>query len=174
MRVCVSCHDNPLRVDNNLRMRRCETCHITRSAGLGALAPRSHLPATERPADHTQAFRRDHAADAAADSEACGRCHTMLSGNRRDTCDECHQVMRPSDHVVTWREYDHGPEAATVPERCTTCHQADFCVACHQTTPRSHFPLMDFRQGGHGTQAALNMRACVTCHDQGRDCATCH
>jgi hypothetical protein len=176
IRVCVACHDDTQRVAGDQTMRRCETCHVTRTSGLGSIAPRSHLPETERPADHTRAFRRDHAADANADSEACARCHTMLSGNKRDTCDECHQVMRPSDHVVTWREYDHGPEAATDPGRCSTCHQADFCVACHQTRPRSHFPLLTFRLGGHGTQAVLNMRACVTCHNQDRDCtgSGCH
>jgi hypothetical protein len=176
MRVCVSCHDDRDRVASQQRMSRCETCHLTRSAGLSSLAPRSHMPATERPADHTRAFRRDHAADAQADSANCGRCHTMLSGNRRDTCDECHQVMRPSDHVVTWREYDHGNEAATEAERCTTCHQADFCTACHRSRPRSHFPLMDFKFGGHGTQAVLNMRACITCHEPTRDCSGdgCH
>ncbi len=176
MRVCVDCHDDTDRVPQTKRMRRCETCHSTRSAGLSAIAPRSHMPATERPENHTQAFRRDHADDARADANACGKCHTVLSGNRRDTCDECHQVMQPQDHVITWREYDHGPEAATDPERCTTCHQADFCVACHQTRPRSHFPALDFRSGGHGTQAILNMRACVACHQPSDDCtgSGCH
>ncbi len=176
MRICVDCHDDPERVNTKHRMRRCQTCHITRSAGLGSIAPRSHLPATERPADHTQAFRRDHASDARAESQNCARCHTMLSGNKRDTCDECHQVMRPRDHVVTWREYDHGPEAGGLSERCTTCHQVDFCVACHQKPPRSHFPRMAFLAGGHGTQAVLNMRACMTCHqpDRGSGSSSCN
>lgn len=176
MRACVDCHDNSERVPQAKRMRRCETCHSTRSAGLRALAPRSHMPATERPANHTQAFRRDHGDDARNNAAACARCHTQLSGNRRDTCDECHQVMRPQDHVVTWREYDHGPEAATESERCTTCHQVDFCVTCHRNAPRSHFPTLMFRSGGHGTQAVLNMRACVTCHRPRDDCsgAGCH
>lgn len=176
MRVCVDCHDNSERVPQAKRMRRCETCHSTRSAGLRALAPRSHMPATERPANHTQAFRRDHGDDARKGAAACARCHTALSGNHRDTCDECHQVMRPQDHVVTWREYDHGPEAATESERCTTCHQVDFCVTCHRNPPRSHFPMLMFRSGGHGTQAIINMRACVTCHRPSDDCsgAGCH
>ncbi len=176
MQVCVNCHNDEKRVPPTRRMSRCETCHATKSAGLSALAPRSHMPATERPANHTQAFRRDHAADADRPSAACARCHTMVSGNRRNTCDECHQVMEPRDHVVTWREYDHGPQAVTQPDRCTTCHQVDFCVACHSTPPRSHFPSLSFRGGGHGTLAVLNLRACVTCHQVARDCsgAGCH
>ncbi len=176
MQVCVNCHNDEKRVPSTKRMSRCETCHATRSSGIRALAPRSHMPATERPANHTQAFRRDHAADADRPSAACARCHTMVSGNRRNTCDECHQVMEPRDHVVTWREYDHGPQAVTQPDRCTTCHQVDFCVACHRTPPRSHFPSLDFRRGGHGTLAVLNLRACVTCHQVARDCSGsgCH
>jgi hypothetical protein len=175
MRVCVDCHDDRERVPRLQRMRRCQTCHTTRAAGFDALAPRSHMPATERPIDHTQAFRRDHSADAKADAQSCARCHTMLSGNRHDTCDECHQVMRPRDHMITWREYDHGAESITEPDRCTTCHQVDFCVACHRSKPRSHFPTLSFRSG-HGTQAILNMRACLTCHKPERDCtgSGCH
>jgi hypothetical protein len=173
MRSCVDCHDDTNRVPRTKRMRICETCHATRTAGLGSLAPRSHLPATERPADHTGAFRRDHADDARADAPRCARCHTSLSGSARDTCDECHQVMRPSDHVVTWREFDHGPEAATRNDRCQTCHQVDFCVACHSQRPRSHFPIGAFTNGGHGTQAVMNPRACLTCH-RIDNCTPCH
>ncbi len=170
MQACVSCHNDETRVAPDRRMSRCETCHYTRFAGVGALAPRSHMPATERPANHTQAFRRDHAKDARMSSAPCGRCHTMVSGNRRNTCDECHQVMRPQDHTVTWREYDHGTQATTQPDRCATCHQVDVCISCHQTSPRSHFPALSFRNGGHGTLAVFNMRACVTCHEVRRDC----
>ena len=176
MQVCVSCHNDENRVPSNRRMSRCETCHATRSASIRAIAPRSHMPATERPANHTQAFRQDHEADADRPTANCARCHTMMSGNRRNTCDECHQVMEPRDHVVTWREYDHGPQAVTQPDRCTTCHQVDFCVACHSARPRSHFPSLDFRRGGHGTLAILNLRACVTCHQVASDCSGsgCH
>ncbi len=170
MQTCVSCHNDETRVPPDRRMSRCETCHYTRSTSVGALAPRSHMPATERPANHTQAFRRDHAKDARMPTAPCGRCHTVVSGNRRDTCDECHQVMRPRDHVVTWREYDHGIQAISQPDRCATCHQVDVCISCHQTPPRSHFPAISFRNGGHGTLAVFNMRACVTCHEVRRDC----
>lgn len=176
IRACVDCHDDATRVPPRKRMRMCETCHLGRRASLGALAPRTHLPATERPSDHTLAFRRDHGADARRDAARCASCHTFMSGNERATCDECHMVMRPADHVVTWREFDHGPEAATRADRCATCHRADFCTACHQQTPRSHIPLMPFREGGHAMPASLGLRSCVTCHDVAVDCARsgCH
>lgn len=170
MGVCVDCHNDRDRVPSTKRMARCETCHSTKSAGLGSLAPRSHMPVTEKPQNHTRAFRRDHASDALADSKECAQCHTMLSGNQRNSCDECHQVLRPRDHQITFREYDHGLESITSPDRCTTCHQVDFCVACHQKRPRSHFPSMAFRSGGHAIAASINMRACITCHQPSRDC----
>jgi len=84
--------------------------------------------------------------------------------------------MKPRDHVVTFREFDHGPEAATNSRRCATCHTADYCTSCHRQTPRSHRPLVEFRNGGHGTQALLELRSCVTCHRVDLDCTTsgCH
>ena len=57
-------------------------------------------------------FRRDHGDEVTRDASRCAKCHTAVSGASRDVCDECHRVMRPSDHVVSWREYDHGPDAA--------------------------------------------------------------
>ena len=172
--ACVNCHDDVARTPVSLRMRSCETCHATLSGNFGQLAPRSHLPAPERPEDHTLAFRRDHSMDATQHSQRCARCHSFMSGSSHDTCDECHQVMRPHDHVVVWREYEHGPAAATRADRCTTCHQGEFCAACHSRPPRSHYPLFEFRNGGHGGLATFNLRSCVTCHVVERDCHSCH
>jgi hypothetical protein len=144
--TCVACHDDSARTPDGMRMRACETCHATLSQGIGQLAPRSHLPATERPLDHTLAFRRDHGEDAARDTRRCANCHTQMSGNARAACDECHQNMRPWDHNVMWRESDHG----------------DYCLACHQQKPRSH--LFGWRDE-HGLRARINPRACFVCHD---------
>ncbi|HUS69090.1 MAG TPA: hypothetical protein VMZ28_31350 [Kofleriaceae bacterium] len=177
MPACVACHDDDTRTPADRRMRVCETCHLEKQASFGSIAPRSHLPALERPEDHTRAFRRDHAADAASNPKRCARCHTFMSGSARDTCDDCHRVMRPQDHTVTWREFDHGSAAATRTDNCSTCHQADFCVSCHRVRPRSHFPIEEFADGGgHGFFARENMRACVTCHVPDVECsrAGCH
>ena len=171
--ACVGCHDDSARVPDAERMRICETCHLERSEGLGTLAPRDHLPATEEPIDHTLAFRQDHADAAAADPSRCARCHTQLSGNRNGACDECHQTMRPRDHTVTFRELDHGGEAASDATRCATCHVADFCTACHAQRPRSHLPAGSFVLD-HGAQARINLRSCLTCHDPANSCARCH
>ena len=142
---------------------------------IGALAPRSHLPGTERPIDHTLAFRRDHRSEA-QDATRCAGCHQMMSGSPRAACDECHQVMRPQDHTVLWREYDHGGEAVVASDRCATCHVVDYCTACHRRPPRSHAPLGSFGTGDHGDLARQNPRSCLTCHEPATDCvgAGCH
>jgi hypothetical protein len=170
--ACVSCHDDPDRVPIEKRMRVCETCHAQIELSFGALAPRSHLPASERPIDHTLAFRRDHAAEA-ADGRRCATCHTMMSGARDGACDECHQVMKPGDHDLVWREVDHGAQAIADRDRCATCHVADMCTACHQQRPRSHGPF-NFGAADHGDLARQNPAACVTCHDVASDCLPCH
>jgi hypothetical protein len=172
--VCVACHDDEQRVPPQRNMRQCATCHSGRSENLGTLAPRSHLPATERPANHTLAFRRDHAEIAGRDAARCASCHTQLSGSPEAACDECHQAQRPQDHTVGFREVDHGSDSLAEPERCTTCHVVDFCTACHSQPPRSHQPLLTFRIREHGDLARVEPRACIVCHDPQRDCGPCH
>ena len=171
---CVACHNDSRRTPVARRMRMCGTCHVNKTTNLSTLAPRSHLPPARLPANHTLAFRKDHALDARSRPRQCAGCHTFMSGAARDVCDECHQSMRPRDHIVTWREYDHGPEAATKSDRCATCHVGTFCSSCHARVPRSHFPLSEFRSGGHGGLARFGMRTCVTCHTPVRDCSPCH
>ena len=160
---CVGCHDDSDRTPFANRMRICETCHTTRVSGLATLAPRNHLPASERPIDHTIAFRRDHAQVAERDAARCATCHTQMSGNPRQACDECHQTMLPADHRITWRELDHGPEAAASRDRCASCHVVEFCTSCHSQRPRSHGLQGTFTRE-HGRLARANVRACLTCH----------
>jgi len=162
---CVGCHDDTSRAPYAMRMRICETCHRERTSRLTALAPRSHLPATERPLDHTIAFRRDHAEAAARSAARCATCHTQMSGNAKQSCDDCHQTMLPSNHRITWRELDHGAEAAADRNKCATCHIVEFCTACHQQRPRSHGFVGSF-VGTHGRLARLNIRPCLTCHNR--------
>ena len=169
---CVGCHDDSDRTPSSSRMRICETCHTNRTDKLTALAPRNHLPLTERPIDHTIAFRRDHAEAAERGATRCAACHTQMSGNPRQACDECHQTMEPADHRITWRELDHGADAAADHERCARCHVAEFCTACHALRPRSHGFRGTFLTE-HGQLARVNVRACRTCHGESF-CAQCH
>lgn len=162
--VCVDCHDDSDRTPPDKQMRACETCHRARSSSFRTLAPRSHLPRLERPEDHTLAFRRGHGDDARQNAARCARCHTFMSGASRDVCDECHQIMRPHDHNLSWREFDHGPESSARADACATCHKGTFCTGCHRLVPRSHRPLSEFSSGGHGLAAQINLRGCMTCH----------
>jgi hypothetical protein len=169
---CVGCHDDSERTPVAMRMRVCQTCHSERSERLTAIAPRNHLPSTERPLDHTLAFRRDHADAAEHDAARCAACHTQMSGNARDACDECHQSMKPSDHRITWRELEHGQEAAADRDRCARCHVTEFCTACHSQRPASHGYSGTFT-ADHGPLARINVRSCLTCHVESY-CETCH
>ena len=170
--VCVRCHDDTDRTPSTLRMRECQVCHSEQRETLTRLAPRNHLPATDKPLDHTLAFRRDHADAAEHDAARCATCHTQMSGNPKDACDECHQTMRPADHTIMFRELDHGSEATADRERCARCHVTEFCTACHMQRPRSHGFPGSFTTD-HGPLARIDVRACLTCHQES-ECTACH
>jgi hypothetical protein len=169
---CVGCHDDSERTPTTFRMRICESCHRKLTETLTVIAPRNHLPLTERPLDHTIAFRRDHTGAAERDATRCAACHTQMSGNPNQACDECHQTMQPADHRITWRELDHGTESAADRERCARCHVVEFCTACHRQRPRSHGFAGSFMTD-HGQLARFNVRSCLTCHGESF-CTECH
>jgi hypothetical protein len=171
--ACVTCHDDTDRAPVAVRMRECEACHKSKISTVTAIAPRNHLPLTERPLDHTLAFRRDHAEIAEQQASRCASCHTQMSGNAHAACDECHQTMLPADHRITWREYDHGAEALADRSRCARCHVIEFCTACHAQRPRSHGVIGSFLSD-HGPLARMDARPCLTCHVQGQFCDACH
>ena len=102
-------------------MRICETCHA------GAHEPAHRARAAQSPArdraaarSHARVPPRSRRGRRRATRARCATCHTQMSGNPRQACDECHQTMRPADHRITWRELDHGPEAAADRDRCAT------------------------------------------------------
>jgi hypothetical protein len=186
---CTLCHEDPRQVPAEARMSHCTLCHRDAEASsdergpgdqrLRALAPRSHQLGSLSPDDHTLTFRRDHAVAARAPDSRCGACHIGLPQSPRDSCQACHATLRPRDHTVTFREVDHGREAAASRRRCATCHAADYCEACHQTPPRTHFPSAEWAIG-HGRVARLELRSCYACHTfEGSGggaaaCAGCH
>jgi hypothetical protein len=86
----------------------------------------------------------------------------------------CHAVMKPASHTARWKDDLHGKYAALDRTTCATCHQADYCIRCHNEVPRSHEPLPVFAGGGHATLALLDTRSCLTCHTFQNTCAQCH
>jgi hypothetical protein len=170
MERCAQCHDDSRRSPDRVRMRNCRTCHSQITSGE---APLDHGVSGAVPADHTLAFRHDHAAQAVADNANCRFCHQELSGRKEDSCFQCHAVMRPQDHNLMFRD-DHGREAEADGRRCATCHTPETCAGCHAIPPPSHTPIDQFRSGGHAQQARFGLTACLTCHTFEDTCSQCH
>jgi hypothetical protein len=170
---CTQCHADPRQAPPEVAMTRCTVCHLAATAD--AIAPRSHQLGALEPDDHTLAFRHDHADAARSAGARCALCHAGMSGSSRDACQECHAVMRPRDHTVTWRQDEHGREAASDRARCVACHAADYCESCHRIPPRSHLPRAAWTIG-HAQVARFDLRSCFGCHTFEAGCtgAGCH
>ncbi|HEV8484582.1 MAG TPA: cytochrome c3 family protein [Blastocatellia bacterium] len=181
---CTMCHESR-RTGNDYRISNCSVCHTQIAAGR---KPRNHT-LTERPLDHTAAFRIRHADAARAPEAKCTFCHEFVSSLRpalqsmtrteerplpNGTCDECHSVMRPKSHTIRWRNDLHERMASMERLNCAVCHQADSCERCHNERPRSHNPINAFVNGGHRFQAQMNQRSCFTCHEFAQTCERCH
>ncbi|MES1258847.1 MAG: hypothetical protein ABUS51_10465, partial [Acidobacteriota bacterium] len=137
--------------------------------------PNSHTR-NVKPDFHTEAFRREHATEAAAANAKCSVCHMNVTPSvaAKVQCDSCHQVMRPVNHTSRWKEDLHGKYAALDRTECATCHTAAYCSDCHNELPRSHQPLPLFKAGAHALPAQLDVRSCLTCHTFQNTCSECH
>jgi Cytochrome c7 and related cytochrome c len=181
---CTMCHESR-RTTPAFRISNCSVCHTQIAAGR---KPRNHT-LTERPTDHTAAFRVRHAEAARSPDAKCAFCHEFVSSFRpvlqsltrtgqrplpNGNCDECHSVMRPKSHTIRWRNDLHGRMAAMDRVSCAVCHQADTCERCHNERPRSHNPINAFVNGGHRFLAQINQRSCFTCHEYTQTCERCH
>jgi hypothetical protein len=171
MQECAKCHQDPARTPERVRIARCEVCH---EGMVDGNTPRTHLAGSSLPENHTLEFRTNHAEQAADKDANCKYCHENLSGNSRDSCFQCHEIMRPRDHQLGWRNDSHGREASVNRDRCASCHQADYCTACHSIPPRSHQPLGEFRLGGHAQSARFGLSSCMACHTNEDTCSRCH
>lgn len=170
---CVQCHDSARAVRAEFRIGNCGTCHEDRANG--SAIPSGHTR-NVKPDFHTEAFRREHAAEAAAANAKCPVCHLNVtpSAAAKTQCDSCHQAMRPASHTARWKDDLHGKIAALDRTECATCHTAAYCSDCHNEMPRSHQPLPLFKAGAHAMAAQLNVRSCLTCHTFQNTCSACH
>src|SRR5262249_1374280 len=109
----------------------------------------------------------------AATDAKCEYCHLGLSRSKRDSCNDCHAVMRPRSHGVRFRTSEHGRIAAIDQRRCAVCHETEYCTECHQIAPDNHFPIQSFTTH-HQRLARANPRSCLTCHSFEATCAECH
>jgi hypothetical protein len=136
--------------------------------------PRDYEEVAERqPEDHTPIFRVRHEAAARSKDAKCSYCHQGLSGSTRDSCHDCHAVMRPRSHTARFSSAIHGRLAAADATKCAVCHEVDYCTACHQIAPENHFPIDAFILK-HNRAARANPRSCLTCHTYEATCVQCH
>ncbi len=170
---CVQCHDTSKSMPVDFRMSNCKTCHADTVTGL--FTPVSHTR-NVKPASHTESFRVHHNEAAGEANAKCFVCHQNVSASveARNQCMACHVVMKPISHTARWKDDLHGKYAALDRTTCATCHQADYCIRCHNELPRSHTPLPVFAGGGHAALAMLDTRSCLTCHTFQNTCAECH
>ena len=170
---CVACHDTSKSIPAEFHMSNCKTCHNDTVAGL--FTPVSHTR-NVKPASHNESFRIHHEEAAASQDAPCYVCHQNVrtAAQGGNACMACHVVMKPASHTARWKDDLHGKYAALDRTTCATCHQADYCVRCHNQLPRSHEPLPVFAGGGHATLALLDTRSCLTCHTFQNTCSECH
>jgi hypothetical protein len=170
---CVQCHDTSKSIPADYRMSNCKVCHADSVAGL--FTPVSHTR-NVKPASHTESFRIHHDQEASIADAKCFVCHQNVSPSveARNQCNACHVTMKPVSHTARWKDDLHGKYAAIDRTTCATCHQADYCIRCHNELPRSHTPLPVFVGGGHAALAMLDTRSCLTCHTFQNTCAQCH
>ena len=170
---CVACHDTAKSTPPEFRMGNCQVCHNDTVKGL--FTPVSHTR-NVKPESHNESFRIHHEEAASSPDATCFVCHLNVrpASESGDACLSCHQVMKPVSHTARWKDDLHGKYAAIDRTTCATCHQADYCVRCHNELPRSHEPLPIFAGGGHATLALLDTRSCLTCHTFQNTCSLCH
>jgi hypothetical protein len=172
MADCVSCHDVSKTIAAEYRMSNCASCHAEPKMGP---IPEAHTRIV-KPVSHTDGFRVHHADEASKPGAPCFVCHMNVAAtsNAAQECAECHQTMKPASHTARWKDDVHGKVASFDRATCATCHTTNFCSRCHNETPRSHFPLAQFKAGGHAQLAILNERSCLTCHTFADTCEECH
>ncbi len=170
---CVQCHDSARAVSAQYRMSNCKSCHV--ETVTPSALPTSHT-VNVKPDFHSEAFRLQHASEAAAPNAKFFVCHQNVtpSVTAKVQCDNCHAVMLPKNHTSRWKDDLHGKYAALDRTTCTTCHTGAYCSACHNELPRSHNPLPLFKAGAHAVPAKLDLRSCLTCHTYQNTCSECH
>lgn len=153
MAECIDCHEKTAKTATSRdEADKCATCHTS-------------IRKDGKPASHAQNWIKFHGQkDKDGDQEGMNKCSLC---HQQDSCTNCHNTMKPTNHTNHWRERGHGVTSALDRETCNTCHKSDFCTSCHKTTaPRTH----------RGQWGAPTDKHCVNCHIpvSGENCSTCH
>jgi len=141
MGICVMCHKQ------TADPKRCSFCHSTPPKGTS----------------HPTGYIKTHGSLAAADEQACLRCHH----DKAAFCDACHAKPPPGHYTDNWR-FTHGTQARQDRARCLGCHSYEgLCRQCHEV----HHPT-DWGTS-HASVALKGTRSCLVCHPQDM-CTACH
>ncbi|HCG98435.1 MAG TPA: hypothetical protein DE036_01085 [Actinobacteria bacterium] len=108
------------------------------------------------------------------DMDSCSDCHNYYEGDVE--CEKCHPSNAETEKLSTrgpWK-ITHGPAWKSThgmgdPKTCATCHDALFCMSCHNSEvphpqPWSHL---------HPRSAKQNVQGCYQCHRK-ELCMDCH
>lgn len=183
---CASCHEMEPAVESAAQALHaelpCLACHGT-SGAVGALAYLPHLGGQV-----AQVVSGQRIGLAKLPTVGCDSCHLRPVASRallaeghpdqRSPCASCHGVVvhpepEPSPEESHAPQYVqlHGRDALDDLEGCATCHQRQYCLACHV---RVSIPHPDDWLGEHGLeQVGQGAETCQSCHSP-RFCASCH
>lgn len=150
----------------------CAQCHD--GVEKSGLATRSHLP---RMQDCLRCHQMPEPAAGGAKSD-CATCHlTQTDGTLKTTFPSGElkppQWMGGARHTADFI-LRHRFVAAENSQLCTSCHQEDFCAACHdgRVRPRSFHPNDWLSM--HAIAAFQDSPRCTSCHNEQTFCMTCH
>ena len=151
--MCMDCHGK-----TDPKLNECATCHNE----LSKTAIPTMRAGMRIQHDALQIWEKLHGQESRVDPKYCVMCH-----DQEAACDTCHRTQAPDNHTVAWRRKTHGMHAGWDRNNCTTCHEEESCMKCHQnTTPESH-------RGGWDSPTNTH---CVSCHfpAQRSECIVCH
>lgn len=160
---CATCHgDKPEQIMPSTKA--CLGCHDQ------AFVDQARFPALQT---HGPLWSFQHRPAAKAGAADCAACHAQ------DFCLECHKAGRADEMGqlgnrmtnVHRSEFNvsHPIAARTNPQLCTSCHEKDFCVECHEQFAPADLAVASHRRGFTdgtlgGDHALFTEQQCQSCH----------
>ena len=161
----------------------CDTCHLEDDASIvpaDKVCPQCHdqdfVDGVEYPALdlHGPVWGFGHRVAAKSDASDCAACH------QQDFCLDCHkagfadeQGSFSNDLANVHRgdfQVSHPIAARTDPQLCSSCHENDFCVDCHNAFAPADLALDSHRRGwsditvSGAAHANFTDSQCSSCH----------
>lgn len=158
--ACATCHTSD----------DCASCHVGRSQVIEALPPRPTVSAVHR------GGRGIGGGPGAAGPETEGQ------GPSRDpgTAEPQErgpgvglEPRRPDTHRTPFFLRSHATLASADQASCATCHETDYCDACHEA-PRGALFHPDNFVTRHAAASFGALSECANCHDTELFCRSCH